>query len=77
MICPGMINFDRNQFKGQTVEFTLLDSEVWIPKELIYKISDEFNPTGFKRTDVVLHNGIIMECNYNPGLKEKAWGNGK
>ena len=72
-----MIHFDKDQFKGPTVEFTLLDNNVWIPKELIYRIADEFNPNGFKRTDIVLHSGITMECTYNPHVKGKMWSNGK
>ena len=72
-----MIHFDKDQFKGSTVEFTLIDDKIWIPKEVIHKISDEFNPQGHRRTDVTLHDGVVMECVYSPRKLEKLWENGK
>ena len=71
-----MIHFDRDKFKGSTVEMTLIDDKVWIPKEMVYKFSDEWDQ-GHRRTDVTLHNGVVMECFYSPKKLEKLWENGK
>jgi hypothetical protein len=72
-----MINFKKGEFKGGTIEFTLLDTKVWIPKEVIYKISNESNSNGNRRTDVTLHNGVVMECFYSPYTMDKMWENGE
>ena len=72
-----MISFNQDEFKGGTIEFTLIDDRVWIPKEVIYKISNESNSNGNRRTDVTLHNGVVMECFYSPRKLEKLWENGK
>ena len=71
-----MIHFDRDKFKGSTVEMTLIDDKVWIPKEMVYKFSDEWDQ-GQRRTDVTLHNGVVMGCVYSPRKLEKLWENGK
>ena len=72
-----MINFKKGEFKGGTIEFTLLDTKVWIPKEVIYKIPNESNSNGNRRTDVTLHNGVVMECFYSPYTMDKMWENGE
>jgi hypothetical protein len=72
-----MINFKKGEFKGGTIEFILLDTKVWIPKEVIYKISNESNSNGNRRTDVTLHNGVVMECFYSPYTMDKMWENGE
>ena len=72
-----MISFNQDEFKGGTIEFTLIDDRVWIPKEVIHKISNESNSNGNRRTDVTLHNGVVMECHFSPYLMQKMWDNGK
>ena len=71
-----MIHFDRDKFKGSTIEFTLIDDKVWIPKEMIHRFSDEWTQ-GHRRTDITLHNGAVMECVYSPRKLEKLWENGE